>query len=79
MLPLKHLAGLGFFISTICSAVTNTGRNFQSLESRQLESNGLPSVDNFLSRAYHSGTENQPLLFRNADPCSYRARQLSLH
>ena len=58
MLSLKHLAGLAVLISTVCNAVPTAREGSQSLENRQLESNGLPSLENFLSRAYHSGKKD---------------------
>ena len=55
---LKHLAGIVFLLPRIGNALLDAGEKIQGLESRQLESNGVPSMDNFLNRAYHSGTEN---------------------
>jgi hypothetical protein len=60
MAPLIYLVGLAFSsVSTFCCTLSVGGGTSPVLESRQPESNGLPSVDNFLNRAYHSGMEDQ--------------------
>jgi hypothetical protein len=55
MARLAHLFGLAFSLSTLCIALSTGDGRSRILQGRRLKSNGLPSVDNFLSRAYHSG------------------------
>ena len=61
------LVFLAFPLSICCSARSAQEERSEKLESRQLESNGLPSINNFLSRAYHSGNETHPKTIFIAD------------
>lgn len=58
---LTHLVGLAFSSWALCNALATGGGRSQILEGRQLESNGLPGVDNFLRRAYHSGSGDRSI------------------
>jgi hypothetical protein len=51
-------------LPALCDASAVTLGRITTLETRQLESNGVPSSSTFINRAYHSGTMDHEMVLR---------------